>query len=151
MNVSYVTASLIPQMIEGCNPATVTFTRTPVNNKILNVPFSFGGTAIKNTDYTVSNAGTTVTFPANVATATFVLTPINDGITEGIETVKVYVGNPLCTGVPPTDSLLIEIHDSLYVTINPQRFNLSGTIRSVNSNYRRTYSKLEPNNKFKRL
>ncbi|MBL0047187.1 MAG: choice-of-anchor L domain-containing protein [Bacteroidetes bacterium] len=121
VNVSYVTASLIPQMIEGCNPATVTFTRTPVNNKILNVPFSFGGTAIKNTDYTVSNAGTTVTFPANVATATFVLTPINDGITEGIETVKVYVGNPLCTGVPPTDSLLIEIHDSLYVTINPPK------------------------------
>ena len=121
VNLSYVTASLIPQMIEGCNPATVTFTRFPVSNKVLNVPFSFGGTAIKNTDYTVSNAGTFVNFPANVATASFVITPVNDGITEGIETVKVYIGNPLCTGNPPTDSLLIEIHDSLYVTINPPK------------------------------
>lgn len=121
VSLSYVTASLIPQMIEGCNPATVTFTRSPVNNKILNVPFYFGGTAIKNTDYTVSNAGTFINFPANAATASLVITPINDGLNEGIETVKVFIGNPLCPGNIATDSLLIEIHDSLYITLSPPK------------------------------
>ncbi|MBK9798913.1 MAG: choice-of-anchor L domain-containing protein [Bacteroidetes bacterium] len=121
VTISYATLNSLPQMIEGCNPATVTFTRFPVNNKTLTVPFSFGGSAIKNTDYTVSNVGTTVFFPANVATASFVITPINDGLNEGIEGVTVYIGNPLCAGNPPTDSLKIEIHDSLYVTINPPR------------------------------
>ncbi len=121
ISLNYTTLNGLPQMIEGCNPATVTFTRFPVNNKTLTVPFSFGGSAIKNTDYTVSNAGSSVFFPANVATATFTLTPINDGLTEGIEGVTVYIGNPLCAGNPPTDSLKIEIHDSLYVTINPPK------------------------------
>lgn len=121
VTLSVATLNTLPQMIEGCNPATVTFTRSPVNNKTLTIPFSFGGNAIKNTDYTVSNAGSTVFFPPNVATATFTITPINDGLNEGIENVKVYIGNPLCAGNPPTDSVNIEIHDSLYVTINPPR------------------------------
>jgi gliding motility-associated-like protein len=140
ISLNYVTLNGLPQMIEGCNPSTVTFTRFPVNNKTLTIPFSFGGSAVKNVDYTVSNAGSTVFFPANVGTASFVLTPINDGLAEGIEGVTVYIGNPLCTGTPPTDSLKISIHDSLLVSISPpkdsicpgQSVQLTSTTTGVN-------------------
>ena len=123
ITISLATQNGLPQMIEGCNNATVTFTRTPITNKTLSIPFYFSnsvqGTATNNTDYTSNNAGGFVFFGANVGTASFNITAINDGITEGIEFLKVYVGNPLCPGSLPTDSLRVEIHDSLYLTVTP--------------------------------
>ena len=41
-----------PDMVEGCNPGTVRFTRTPVTNQPLVLQYYIQGTAVNGTDYT---------------------------------------------------------------------------------------------------
>lgn len=52
----------------------------------LEVPFQLGGTATAGTDYV--DAGGSVIIPANAASATVVLTPVDDALLEGNETVE---------------------------------------------------------------
>ena len=40
ITISLATQNGLPQMIEGCNNATVTFTRTPITNKTLSIPYT---------------------------------------------------------------------------------------------------------------
>ena len=69
-----------------------TFTRAGYIRNNLPVSFSLGGTAVRNTDYTLTggivtgNTGT-VTFAANSATATVRVVPIADSLVETNETV----------------------------------------------------------------
>ena len=69
-----------------------TFTRAGYIRNNLSVSFSLGGTAVRNTDYTLTggivtgNTGT-VTFAANSATATVRVTPTADSLIETNETV----------------------------------------------------------------
>lgn len=70
-----------------------TFTRAGYIRNNLPVSFSLGGTAVRNTDYTLTggivtgNTGT-VTFAANSATATVRVTPTADSLIETNETVS---------------------------------------------------------------
>ncbi|NEN23481.1 T9SS type B sorting domain-containing protein [Cryomorpha ignava] len=124
VTLSSTTIGEIENMIEGCNDGTVTFTRTPVTNQPFIVTYFIDGTAINGSDYpligTDPNPATPkfITIPANSATASINIEPFADGITEGDESVKIYIGNPLCAGTVQ-DSLTFIIQDSLKVFIDP--------------------------------
>jgi hypothetical protein len=53
------------------------------------VNFSRTGTATNNTDY--ANIGFSVTIPAGVASATVTITPVDDTVVEGPETVIITI------------------------------------------------------------
>ena len=71
----------------GPETGTFTFTRTGATTAALTVSFTVTGTAASGSDF--PSLGTSVTIPAGAASATLVVTPINDSITEGDEYVVV--------------------------------------------------------------
>lgn len=124
VNLSATTVGEIDNMIEGCNDGTLTFTRNPVTDQPLTVTFFVDGTAINGTDYPLIGSDPDpatpkfITIPANTASASIPIAPFADGLTEGEETIKVYIGNPLCAGTVQ-DSLTFIIQDFLNVFIDP--------------------------------
>src|SRR5262249_44608327 len=68
-------------------PATGTFTFTRVGDTTfaLSVDYTITGTAVNGADYDAIS--TQVTFPATAATATVTITPKNDALVEGPQTV----------------------------------------------------------------
>lgn len=124
ITVSGTTVTGIDQMIEGCNEGTITFTRDPVTNEDLVVTFYLGGTAENGVDYPLIGSDPDpsvpkfITIPANEASASISILPFDDGIDEGVETIKVYVGNPFCSPAIQ-DSITLFILDSLPVAIEP--------------------------------
>jgi serine protease len=71
----------------GPEPGTFTFTRTGDVTSSLSVTIAVTGTATNSTDY--QNIGTNVTFAAGQATTTGTVTPIDDSVVEGTESVTV--------------------------------------------------------------
>ncbi len=118
------TAGGIPNMVEGCNNGTVSFTRQTVTNQPLTVNYFIGGTATNGTDYPLIGSSPNpstpkyITIPANQATASININPYADAINEGYEYMTVYLGNPYCSNII-MDSLRFYIQDSLYTTIAP--------------------------------
>lgn len=73
-------------MAEGCVDATVTITRSgPDVINPLTVPIVISGTATAGVDY--SNVPTSITFAANQTTQTFTFSALQDGLTEGQESI----------------------------------------------------------------
>ena len=71
----------------GADPGVFRVTRTGVTTAALVVSFTVGGSATSGADYT--SIGTSVTIPTGQASATVTVTPINDALVEGPETVSV--------------------------------------------------------------
>ncbi|MCG6156690.1 Calx-beta domain-containing protein [Rubinisphaera margarita] len=90
MALAVSTASVLEN---GATNIVYTFTRSGVVTDPMTANFDIGGTATFNTDYTQSGAATfdgtngTVTFAANVTTATVTITPTGDTTVELNETV----------------------------------------------------------------
>ena len=124
VRLSATTVGEIEDMIEGCNEGTITFTRSPITNQPFLVTYYVDGTAINGTDYPLIGTDPDpltpkfITIPANVASASITIAPYADGIPEGNETVKIYVGNPLCEG-GIQDSVTVTIQDSLKLFVDP--------------------------------
>jgi len=74
---------------KGAKPATVVFTRKGDKSAALDVSYTVGGTATSGTDY-VALTGV-VTIPAGKKSATVTITPIDDVVQEGNETVTLMV------------------------------------------------------------
>ena len=74
---------------EAATPNTGTFTvsRTGSTAAALTVNYTVGGTASGGTDYTT--IPTSVVIPAGSASATITVTPVDDTVSEGDETVVV--------------------------------------------------------------
>src|SRR5690554_3038882 len=110
--------------LEGCNPGTVTFTRSPVTDQPLQVSFFVQGTAQNGVDFDQigddpdPEAPKFITIPANEASVTIDIIAIDDGLAEGEEYIDFYLGNPLCPGTV-SDSLRVVILDELEVAVNP--------------------------------
>jgi serine protease len=102
----------------GRDPGTFTITRTGDTSTPLAVSFTLQGTAINSTDYDM--APTSVTIPVGNATATVTITPIDDSIAEGNETVVLSL-----TGDP---SYIVGSASDATITIidNDVRSKLSG-------------------------
>ncbi|MEP6667846.1 MAG: Calx-beta domain-containing protein, partial [Chthoniobacter sp.] len=76
-----------PNATESGTPGVFTFTRTGSLSGALTVNFSRSGTATSGTDYTAIAILGTVTIPSGQASATLNVTPIQDTLNEGTETV----------------------------------------------------------------
>lgn len=84
------------EVIEGCSQALITFKfpEPVIDSLVINIA-SIGGSAVNGTDYTwIPN---TVVFPAGSDSASILIDPIADGITEGTETVILIVPRGICS------------------------------------------------------
>lgn len=106
-------SSTYPYIIEGCDSAKLTLTRTIVLGTPYadTVHFLIAGNAINGTDYAYLQD--TVIFTANLldTTRTLDLYAFQDGLNEGSELIKLYVLSGCAQVI--TDSIIIEIRDSL--------------------------------------
>lgn len=74
-------------LVEGCSEASVFFTRPPNQlGDTLDVDYQVGGTATEGDDYPMLGTGT-LTFLPGEDSLELTITPINDGIAEGPESV----------------------------------------------------------------
>jgi hypothetical protein len=102
---------------QGQDPGTFTVTRTGPTTNPLTVNYTIGGTATNGTDY--QTIGTSVTIPAGQASATVTITPIDDALIEGPETVILTLAaDPAYTiGAQNTATATIADNDFPVVTI----------------------------------
>lgn len=105
VQIEATTANADSIAYEGCTSATVTFIldNTPTTDYTIN--YTVGGTATNGVDYNLLPGS--ITIPAGQTSASFVVTPVEDGITEGIETVIISLQTSVCG----TDEIIIYIDD----------------------------------------
>ncbi len=96
---------------EGCSTATVTATIGNAPTSPVTVNYSIGGTAT-NADFT-QPIPTSITIPAGQTSASFTLTPVLDGLTEGVE--YVVFSMPSTCGGFTTDTVYIADNSLLSV------------------------------------
>ena len=90
----------------GADPGTFTFTRTGPTTLALTVNFTVGGTATLGVDY--ASPGNAVTIQAGQSSATRTVTPIDDAVVEGAETVVVTLAaGSYVIGTPNTATVTI--------------------------------------------
>jgi uncharacterized repeat protein (TIGR02543 family) len=97
------------------NPATFTFTRLIVTDQPLTVPFTISGTATHGADYDMP---TTVTIPARSATATITVTPEDDLVSEGTETVVVTLNNNAAYTLGNPKTATVQLRDNDLPQVN---------------------------------
>jgi subtilisin-like proprotein convertase family protein len=108
--------------LEGCTRASFTFSLNGPKATDTQIKFGIGGNAINGVDYTYIDS--IFTIPAGQTSATIFIDPLNDGITEGQEVVKlIYSSQPCAT----PDTVFLYIEDT-----QPLSFQLSGTDLSCN-------------------
>jgi hypothetical protein len=97
---------------EPSNPGVFTITRTGSTTSALAVSYTVGGTATSGSDYTA--LGTSVTIPAGAASATVTVTPIDDTVSEGSETVTLTLASnsAYTIGSPSTATVTITDNDT---------------------------------------
>ncbi len=103
-------------LVEGCIPGSFDVSRPRKDPTPMIVQLSYGGSAVNGVDYTL--LPTNVTIPANDSFVTVNLTPIVDGLPEGVEQIIVYALGGCASGLP-TDSTIIEIRDYDTLTVSP--------------------------------
>jgi hypothetical protein len=93
------------------NPGTFTVTRSVTSASSLTVTYTMSGTAARGTDYTAPTGS--VIILANNAAATVTITPIDDSVYEGNETVVLTVsaGAGYSVGSPASASVTIAEND----------------------------------------
>jgi hypothetical protein len=94
----------------GTDTGTFTVTRTGSTAAALTVNLTVGGTATNGVDYTT--IANTVTIPAGSSTATVQVTPIDDTLVEGDETVVLGVGASSAYNVSAANSATVTILDN---------------------------------------
>jgi hypothetical protein len=106
-----VTATDSSASEQGPDPGTFSIVRNGPTTASLTVNCSLGGTATANTDYTISSACPAV-IPAGAASLTLTVTPINDTLLEGDETVVLSLGGGAGYLVATPGSATITILDN---------------------------------------
>jgi RHS repeat-associated protein len=120
---------------DGTTNLVYTFTRTGATINALTVNYTVSGTAIFNTDYTQTGATTftastgTVTFAAGSASATIVINPTADSISEPNETVALTLTSGASYAVGVSTSVIGTITDDEdlpagVLTFNSSRFSV---------------------------
>lgn len=103
-------------LAEGCTSGSIKI-RRPTNDPVsLNVNLTYGGSAINGVD--VVTLPTSVIIPANDSMVVIPVIPIADGITEGVELLKVFATSACSTGLP-LDSLVFQLRDFDVLPIIP--------------------------------
>ncbi|MBL9134505.1 MAG: S8 family serine peptidase, partial [Verrucomicrobiales bacterium] len=123
---------------EPANLGTLLFSRSAPLTSALTVQFTLSGTATSGADYQV--ASTNVTFPANSGTVSLTITPVDDALAEGPETVVVTLapGTGYAIGSPSSATVTLNDNDPPTITVvasdpdagepsDPGRFTLQRT------------------------
>lgn len=106
-----VTATDASAAEAGGDPGTFTFTRSGGNLAAsLTVSFTRGGSATNVSDF--ATIPTSVTFPANAASVTLTIVPVDDGTVEGTETVTVTLNASGTVVVGPSATATVSIADN---------------------------------------
>jgi gliding motility-associated-like protein len=120
VDVAVATVSGDTTIVEGCNFADIVFTR-PEGNMLdtLSIIYTIGGTATEGADY--ANLMDTIIFLPGVDTVILNLTPIQDNIIEGYESVIISVNiiNPCGDTIVSSGTIYVwdgPIIDSLWST-----------------------------------
>ncbi|MBK9177502.1 MAG: choice-of-anchor L domain-containing protein [Flavobacteriales bacterium] len=124
-NVSLSTRTVngTTNMVEGCNPGWIRFTREPVTPDPLTLTYYLQGTATNGTDYTAigdvnPNVAQTITIPAGQPYAEQPVNPLDDASSEPTEHLRILLGNPNCAG-SVIDSIDFAITDTLIASVSP--------------------------------
>ncbi len=102
-----------PFAIEGCNASVITITRPQAKPYAQIVTYTVGGTATNGVDILPLSGSCTI--PANGTSTTITVTALADAITEGTESLVLYLNGSLCSS-NVTDTLQIDIFE--YPTYN---------------------------------
>jgi gliding motility-associated-like protein len=110
----------IDYLIENCTntPDNVVVQLSNVLDETATYRVQVGGTAIRDVDYTL-NLPDTITFLPGQTELSFLIFPLNDNLTEGIETITISLTNDFGCGEVVYTTLTIELHDELVVNIIP--------------------------------
>jgi hypothetical protein len=112
----------VSNAVEGCVRGKIRFLlETPVGFPS-KVKFTIAGTATNGVDY--QNIADSITIAAGDTVATLDIIAINDGLTEGSETVKIYLLTA-CNNTP-YDSVTLLILDTFAITVSPDVTICSG-------------------------
>ncbi len=82
--------------IEGCNDAIVTFKLPNIAENGYVIPFSIGPTSTAIFDVDYDSLAPILTIPPGSDSASLIIHPLMDGITEGPETVVLIIPNTIC-------------------------------------------------------
>jgi gliding motility-associated-like protein len=123
VSLSTRTVNGTANMVEGCNPGWIRFTRDPVIPDPLTLTYYLQGTAANGTDYTPignvnPNAAKTITIPGGAAFAEEYVDPTADAVMEPAEHLRILLGNPNCAGFV-IDSIDFAIEDTLIAIVSP--------------------------------
>ncbi len=103
-------------LAEGCETRTFEVRRRRKEPTPLIVNLEYGGTAINGVD--VQLLPTQITIPANDSFARVTIVPIQDGLDEGIEELKIYT-LAACASLIRTDSTIVQIRDYDILNLTP--------------------------------
>jgi gliding motility-associated-like protein len=105
LQIEASTATADSTAYEGCSTATVTFTLGSAVSTPTVINYSVLGTATNGVDY--ATVPTSVTIPANQLSTNFQITPTQDGLSEGLETIIIDVQTSVCG----TDAIIVYLSD----------------------------------------
>lgn len=103
---------------EGCGSLVIYFNRGNDTLTQDTITYVLGGTAVPGSDY--NNIGTQIIFPVGVDSVGITITPIQDNVSEGIETVYIILlqGGPCNSTTPDTITVYILNVDPPLLTVN---------------------------------
>ena len=108
VNAGNAVNSNTPYAVEGCVDGVYTFTNNGNTNIPVTINYTVSGSATMGLDY--ANLSGSITIPAGSSTANLVIPAINDGISEGQETIYLIVQTVNCNGAS-TDTAIMIIQD----------------------------------------
>ncbi len=117
VDVSTQTVNADSIALEGCIPASFTFSLLDPSSTDTDITYTIGGTATNGVDYQFID--TLVTIPAGQTEASIIINSISDGITEGQESIYIIYQSTPCS---PLDTAFLFIDDA-----QPIEFDLNGT------------------------
>ncbi|MFH2141960.1 MAG: choice-of-anchor L domain-containing protein, partial [Bacteroidota bacterium] len=112
VSVAYTNPSASINAVEGCNDAVLTFTLSNTPTSDYTISYTIGGSAYNGTDYTYLPGSATILAGSN--TTQIVISPFNDGMTEGPETVTLIFQTSACG----SDTIEVVIEDPPLLTPN---------------------------------
>ena len=129
-NISY--SSFVDTVaVEGCNDALVKFKLGQPSVTPIVINYTISGTAIEGLDYPL--VPDSLIIPAGQDSAYFIISPIQDGIIEPIETVEIAYVNTVC-GTIDTILILIKDYTPIQTTTTPDVHSCNGQDANINVN-----------------
>ncbi|MCB0396653.1 MAG: choice-of-anchor L domain-containing protein [Flavobacteriales bacterium] len=118
--------------VECCTDGTFVFTLDQPQANPLTVDYTLSGSATDGTDYTGLSGS--VTFPAGQTTVTVPVAVICDQLTEGQETIELFIGQAICGGNLDASAILtisdgptIDAGPDQVICTNSAQLNATGT------------------------